>query len=42
MFVRMDYLKAISGMDYREYLPRLEERVQELSGILENSESSAL
>ena len=42
LFVRMDYLKAISGMDYREYLPRLEERVQELSGILENSESSAL
>lgn len=31
LFVREDYLKAISMLDYREYLPRLEARIRELS-----------
>ena len=32
LFVRQDYLKAISTLDYREYLPRLKERIREISG----------
>ena len=31
LYVREDYLKAVSGMDYREYLPQMEERIRELS-----------
>lgn len=31
LFIREDYLKAISGLDYREYLPRLQARIDELS-----------
>ncbi len=31
LFVREDYLKAISGLDYREFLPRLQARIDELT-----------
>lgn len=31
LFVREDYLKAISGMDYSAYLPKLEARIGELT-----------
>ena len=40
LFVRGDYLKAVSGMDYREYMPRLEARIRELSGKLGEPESA--
>ena len=39
LYVREDYLKAVSGLDYRAYLPRLEKRIQELSEVLETSDS---
>ena len=45
LYVREDYLKAISTFDYRQYLPRLEERIrslsQELSGSMEPSEEAS-
>ncbi len=41
LYVREDYLKAVSGLDYREYLPRLEERIHRLSEVLEASEKAA-
>ena len=40
LYVREDYLKAVSGLDYRVYLPRLEERIQELSEMQETSEKT--
>ena len=37
LYVREDYLKAVSALDYREYLPRLKERIHELSEMMEDS-----
>ena len=37
LYVREDYLKAVSALDYREYLPRLKERIHELSEMMEYS-----
>ncbi len=34
LFVREDYLKAISGLDYREYIPRLKARIDELTELM--------
>lgn len=34
LYVREDYLKAVSGLDYSSYLPRMKERMEELSGLL--------
>ena len=45
LFVREDYLKAAESMDYRDYLPRLNERIHELedrmSGTSEDAGSDA-
>ncbi len=41
LFVREDYLKAISGLDYREYLPRLKARIHELSEASESLSAGA-
>jgi hypothetical protein len=39
LFVREDYLKAASMLDYREYLPKLKERILELEKMQEESQS---
>ena len=38
LFVREDYLKAASMLDYREYLPRLKERILELEKMQEENQ----
>lgn len=40
LFVREDYLKAASAMDYRAYLPRLRQRIAELEAQLEDPEAA--
>ena len=35
LYVREDYLKAISMLDYRDYLPRLKDRIAALENLLE-------
>ena len=35
LFVRQDYLKAISNLNYEEYLPRIKARIQKLSAEME-------
>ena len=35
LYIREDYLKAVSALDYREYLPLLKRRIQELSERME-------
>ena len=37
LYIREDYLKAVSELDYRDYLPRLKERIRELSEMPEES-----
>ncbi len=39
LFIREDYLKAASMLDYREYLPKLKERILELEKMQEESQS---
>ena len=41
LFVREDYLKAASMLDYREYLPKLKERILELEKMLGDGQSAA-
>ena len=38
LFVREDYLKAASMLDYREYLPKLKERILELEKMQEENQ----
>ena len=40
LFVREEYLKAASMLDYREYLPRLRERIRELEQMQLSEDSS--
>ena len=41
LFVREDYLKAASMLDYREYLPKLKERILELEKMPGDGQSAA-
>lgn len=41
LFVREAYLKAVSGLDYREYLPRLKDRILELEKEMEASSEAS-
>ena len=35
LYIREDYLKAVSMLDYREYLPKLRKRIEELERLSE-------
>ena len=41
LYVREDYLKAISALDYSEYLPRIEERIRDLTEELSKTVETA-